>query len=115
MGIKSIKNKVLTVLISTHGAEIISVKNNETEVEYRWDAQPEYWGKHAPILFPFVGSPKDKAYEYKGITYPMTQHGFARDMEFTVVEQSQNSIWFSLSSTPETLTKYPFPFELRLG
>ena len=45
----------------------------------------------------------------------MTQHGFARDMEFTLLSQSEDEIWFQLRSTEETLAKYPYEFILKLG
>ena len=41
----------------------------------------------------------------------MGQHGFARDMDFEVIEHGQEMASFILS-TPETLEKYPFDFEL---
>lgn len=42
----------------------------------------------------------------------MGQHGFARDMDFEVIEHGQEMASFILRSTPETLEKYPFDFEL---
>ena len=45
----------------------------------------------------------------------MGQHGFARDMEFTLEAQEGKSIWFVLSSTEETYVKYPFRFRLHIG
>lgn len=44
----------------------------------------------------------------------MSRHGFARDMEFTLVDKKENSATFSLTSTPETLKNYPFEFELQI-
>ena len=42
----------------------------------------------------------------------MTQHGFARDSEFEVVEKSENAITMKLTYSQETLKKYPFKFNL---
>jgi galactose mutarotase-like enzyme len=44
----------------------------------------------------------------------MGQHGFARDMDFTLESADEQSITFCLTSNEETLQKYPFPFELRI-
>ena len=67
------------------------------------------------MLFPFVGSLKDKKYIWKGKEYPMGQHGFARDNEFEPVSQTDDEIWFQFKSNPETLKKYPFEFVLKIG
>ena len=80
-----------------------------------WQGDPAYWGRTAPILFPFVGSLKNSSYRHEGTTYKMGQHGFARDMEHKLVSHSATSIYFELSNTDETLQKYPFSFILRIG
>ena len=67
------------------------------------------------MLFPFVGSLKDKKFTVDGTDYPMGQHGFARDMEFELVSQTKDEAWFSLKSNDETLAKYPFEFVLEIG
>ena len=108
-----LENKHLKVQIAEHGAEIQSVKST-TGIEYIWQADPKIWGRHAPILFPFVGRLKDDSYEYQGQKYPMGQHGFARDMDFSVVEHDNDHAIFELDSDEETLAKYPFKFKLRV-
>lgn len=111
----ALENDALRVEIDTHGAEIRSIRDLAEDREYMWQADPAYWGRTSPVLFPFVGSLKNKEYIYKDKHYPMGQHGFARDMEFTLKDQSGNSIWFSLRANEETLSSYPFDFELRIG
>ncbi|CCI82657.1 aldose 1-epimerase family protein [Lactobacillus hominis] len=109
-----IKNSFLTATISDHGAEIQSVKDNNSNREYMWQADPKIWGRHAPVLFPIVGRLKDDQYRYKGQTYHMGQHGFARNMDFSVEEKDDNHITFLLISNEETKKSYPFDFELRV-
>lgn len=103
-------SSVLTV--SSHGAEAVSLKKDGTE--YLWSGDPKYWGRHAPVLFPFVGQVRDKKYRYKGQEYPMGQHGFARDSEFELVEQTDHALLFSLKSNEKTRKVYPFDFELQI-
>lgn len=110
-----LENAFLRVEIDSFGAELKSVKNKETNQEYMWQGDPQYWGRTSPILFPFVGSLKDKRYTYEGKTYEIGQHGFARDMEHTLRFQSETAIYFELVHTEETLQKYPFAFTLSLG
>ena len=68
-----LKNNFLTVTLSDKGAEIQSVKDVNSGREYMWQADPEIWGRHAPILFPVVGRLKDDQYTYDGKTYHMGQ------------------------------------------
>ena len=110
-----LENDVLRVEIDSFGAELKSVIAKETEQEYMWQADPKFWARTSPVLFPFVGSLKNKQYSYKGNVYPMGQHGFARDMEHTMVSQTENEIWFELLSNEETLEKFPMAFKLMIG
>jgi galactose mutarotase-like enzyme len=97
------------------GAELVSFKNKKTNQEYIWEGNPDFWGKHSPILFPIVGTLKNASYIHNEIMYSLPRHGFARDMEFEIVSKNENSVTFSLVSTTETLAKYPFHFELQLS
>ena len=110
-----LENDKLRVEIDSFGAELKSVINKETNQEYMWQADPKYWGRTSPILFPFVGSLKNNTYYYEDNAYEMKQHGFARDMEHTLVSQSDNAIFFTLASNEETMKKYPFSFVLKIG
>lgn len=115
MGSYQLKNEELTLEIVSTGAELKSLKDNHTGQEYLWCGDASYWGRTSPVLFPVVGSYKDKKSVFEGKTYTMPQHGFARDMEFHLVSQSEEEIWFHLKDTEETLEKYPFHFGLSLG
>lgn len=112
-----IENEILQVKADTHGAELMSIYHKEKKQEYLWDGKAEFWGRRAPVLFPFVGALKEKRFLHKGKSYPMGQHGFARDMEFVFLEdkKSDTEMWFELISTEETLEKYPFHFSLQIG
>ena len=108
-----ISNSTLKASINHAGAELFSLKNNQ-EKEYIWEGNPSFWGKHSPILFPIVGTLKNNTYTIDQKEYQLSRHGFARDMEFQLIEKTENSAVFSLESNNETLKKYPFEFELQL-
>jgi len=108
----TISYKNLTATISQKGAELISFKKENTE--YIWEGNPEFWGKHSPVLFPIVGTLKNNTYTYNGKEYSLSRHGFARDHEFEVYQFDKESITFSLQSSSETFQNYPFVFELRI-
>ena len=110
----TLKNNRLEATIESFGAELISLKDDAGK-DYLWYGDSAFWGRHSPVLFPFVGKVKDGKYRYKGVEYPMGQHGFARDMEFTFLSQDGDEIWFVLEDTEETRQKYPFTFRLEIG
>ncbi|RKS14551.1 aldose 1-epimerase family protein [Flavobacterium sp. 120] len=108
-----IKNSVLTAEIKHFGAELISLKTNLNK-EYIWEGNPDFWGKHSPILFPIVGTLKNNSFHHNGMEYHLSRHGFARNMEFELTDATENSATFSIQSSDETLKVYPFEFELQL-
>lgn len=110
-----IKNEEVTLEISSFGAEMKSLKDNRTGVEYLWQADAKYWGRTSPVLFPLVGNYKNKETVFEGKSYFSSQHGFARDMEFELVSEAEQEIWFALKSSEETLKAFPFTFILSLG
>lgn len=109
----TLKNDVLTVEVSEHGAELHSIRKGATE--YLWQADPKFWARHSPVLFPIVGSVWDKLYRVDGKVYELGQHGFARDMDFVKVEGNDTEVFYRLESNEETLKKYPWPFRLEIG
>ena len=115
MSVYELRNSTISVKIDSHGAELKSLQRLDTGTEYMWCGDAKYWGRTSPVLFPFVGGVKNREYRAKGKTYSMGQHGFARDMDFTLLSQSDSEIWFELRSDEETLEKYPYEFILRLG
>jgi galactose mutarotase-like enzyme len=109
----TISNSILTAEIKHLGAELCSLKNASNK-EYIWNGNPEFWGKHSPVLFPIVGTLKNNTYLYDDLEYQLSRHGFAREMEFELIEKQENSATFSLVSSLETQKKYPFDFDLQL-
>jgi galactose mutarotase-like enzyme len=99
----------LKISISEKGAEITSVKSSDG-LEYIWQAKEELWPRHAPVLFPIVGKLKDNTYNYKGKSYSLGQHGFARDLRFQLSDADESRCSFRLTSSEETLKNYPFRF-----
>lgn len=106
------ENEQLRVTIDSHGAELVSVVDADSNREYIWQADPEVWKRHAPVLFPIVGKCVNGEYTYDGKSYKMGQHGFARDMEFELVSKDSDSIVLRIASDDKTRRVYPFDFEL---
>ncbi|HEU4902566.1 MAG TPA: aldose 1-epimerase family protein [Flavisolibacter sp.] len=105
-----LENDKLKVAIDSKGAELKSVVHKGHGLEYMWGADPAFWAKTSPVLFPIVGQLKDNTYRHNGNSYQLPRHGFARDKEFMVVKQDDHHILFSLQCNDETLPVYPFEF-----
>ncbi|MBR0933746.1 aldose 1-epimerase family protein [Bradyrhizobium jicamae] len=102
----------IAATISARGAELTSLKA-ASGAELLWQAGPQ-WPRHAPLLFPIVGKLTNDALRHGGNTYPMTQHGFARDRRFEWLEQGPRSCKLVLSDDAETRARYPFAFRLEV-
>jgi galactose mutarotase-like enzyme len=110
----TIENNQLLVTIQSKGAELQSIIHKEHELEYLWSADPAFWPKKSPVLFPIVGALKENTFYYNGQAYQLSRHGFAREKDFTVTTQKTDAISFSISSNKDTLQQYPFPFRLTI-
>lgn len=108
-------NGQLRAVIKSFGAELKSLQDKATGQEYMWEADPKFWGKTSPVLFPFIGKLEGAGYRYQNTFYSIEKHGFARDMEFTVVSQGEASITLAIESDGTTLKKFPFAFRLELS
>ena len=106
----TIENDTLRVQVNPMGAELSSLFNKSTELEYIWSGDPSYWGKKSPVLFPIVGTLKDNRYFINGKTYSLNRHGFAREKMFTIIHQSPSSLHLELISDEDTLQVFPFHF-----
>lgn len=96
------------------GAELASLRDKSSGREWLWQRDPTYWGKSSPVLFPMIGMIKDASYDYAGVIYPMTKHGFARDRAFHVSEETPDSLTFTLEDDQKTHLLYPFRFCLHI-
>lgn len=108
-----IQNKQLTAKICTLGAELISLQTPDGQ-ETIWQADSAYWNQHAPILFPVIGELKDSTYSLRGRTFNMPLHGFAMQMEFECIQQTNESVTFRITDSPQTRQRYPFLFSLEV-
>ena len=106
----TIENEYLKIEIHPKGAELQSIYNKKNLLEYMWGADPAFWGKKSPVLFPIVGSLKNDTYYFENKAYRLSRHGFAREMDFTVTDQTASSITFTLTRSDASFEKYPFQF-----
>ena len=110
--IYTIENENLTVNISSLGAELMSIKGNNTE--YLWQGNEKYWSGRAPIMFPTCGRLFEGKYTYLGKEYSMPNHGIARSSEFSPSEIGKDFITLELRANEYTRGMYPFEFLFRV-
>ena len=109
MAVIHLKRGGLTAQVRTKGAQIISLKTPEGR-EVIWQADPDVWAQHAPVLFPVCGSVKNGEISIDGKTYPMAKHGFTRNPEFEIGRQGEDFVELVLRPTEESRPQYPFDF-----
>ena len=107
-----LENERLYVEISELGAEVTRIRDKTNNAELLWEADPVYWKRHSPVLFPNVGKTYHNTVLINGTHYPTSQHGFARDSRFKCICEKADSASFLLASSEETKEVYPFDFEL---
>jgi galactose mutarotase-like enzyme len=109
----TIRSNGISATVKAAGAELCSLKNSQG-LELLWQAGPE-WPRHAPLLFPIVGRLKNDQLRHGGKIFPMTQHGFARDLRFDWLERGAGSCKLVLVDNAQTRTRYPFAFRLTVS
>lgn len=110
MSTVEIAGPLLSARIRPRGAEPCSLRDAAGE-EYLWQAGPE-WPRHAPILFPVVGQLAGGTLRVGAAAHRMGQHGFARDLDFAVVESRAGACRLMLQDSAATREAFPFTFRL---
>lgn len=109
-----IENDKIKAGFSDMGAELVSLVNKADGSEYLWQGDAAYWTGHAYNLFPICGRLTEGKYTYKGESYEMNLHGFARKTVIPVTKQEDKKITFTLTANEDTLKIYPFNFKLEI-
>ena len=107
-----LSNGIIQATFSTKGAELLSViKDGQEKI---WIGDPDVWPAHAPFLFPICGGLKDDKYIYEGKEYTLQKHGYIRFAEFEVESQTDTKLVFLHRWDDETISQFPFHYELRV-
>lgn len=109
-----LRNDEIEASIHPLGAELQSLRNMATGMEYMWSGDPAFWGKHSPVLFPIVGTLRDNLYRHRGTTYRLPRHGFARERVFAIDRADDTEAVFTLEDDEATRMVYPFRFLLQM-
>lgn len=109
-----IENNRFKAELSTKGAELQNLIDKEKGKDIIWQGDKSVWGNHAPILFPFVARCLGGHFFIGGKDCEYTRnHGFARDLEWKCIAQTEDSAAFELTQSDETLYRFPYSFSLK--
>ena len=109
----TLKNEQLELTVNSFGAEMNALKDSSGK-DILWTGNPDVWKFHAPVLFPHCGKIKDAFVLIENKSFPLKSNGFARDLEFSVINQSENSVVFELVQNEYTLERFPYKFSLQV-
>ena len=113
-----LKSDQLNVEFQTLGGALSSIKDKD-DVEYLWQGDPTYWSGQAPVLFPICGSVRNDTVLYdkedgSQKEGKIPRHGLVRKKDFTLVEQTDNSVTFAIEDDEEMFANYPYHFRLEI-
>ena len=108
----TLKNEFVTAKINEVGAELKSLRYNDTE--YIWEGKKEVWAGSCPLMFPICGGLKEDKYTLNGKEYTLQKHGYARFKTFEVESADDTRAVFLHKSDAETKVSFPFDYELRV-
>lgn len=109
----TLNNQKMSASIDSMGAQLISLKDASGK-EYMWQQNPEFWARCSPLLFPAIGNSRNGKTIIEDKVYDLPKHGFCKDMDFQVCNQTKSCVSFQISSCEFTKSMYPYEFQLSL-
>ncbi|MBO5353939.1 MAG: aldose 1-epimerase family protein [Lachnospiraceae bacterium] len=111
---KTLENERLLIEVAERGSELVRIYDKKNDREVLWTADPAFWPKHSPLLFPMIGASYEKKYRVDGKEYDMPNHGFAWTSDFTFVKED-GELAATFASSEESREKYPYDFKVTVG
>ena len=109
-----LSNELLSVRVASKGAQLMSLYSKTRRKEYLWQGDPVYWGDRALLLFPACSRIAGDRITVDGQEYFLPVQGFAKNMEFAVLEETADRLVLELASNEKTLSMFPYPFRLQI-
>ncbi|MBC8143598.1 MAG: hypothetical protein H7Y38_19375 [Armatimonadetes bacterium] len=114
--------------VSPHGASLRGLwrenaDGTHTEIVTGYSGADNKVGGQGDVLIPFPGRIKNGTYDFGGETFqlqltdkeaPNAIHGFVRQKEWTITEQTENSTQFETDILPSDAPGYPFALHIKI-
>ncbi|EFG83218.1 aldose 1-epimerase family protein [Novacetimonas hansenii] len=104
----------LHATVRVHGAELCALHDVIAGCDLLWNGGAA-WKRHSPVLFPIVGRLDNDTALFDGHACRITQHGFARDMDFRWVERTADGCVLELGDTAQSRAIFPSAFRLKIA
>ena len=104
-----IENEILKVSINTKGALLTSINDKRNDEELLYQIEKDSWPFQDVQIFPIIGATNYRVKDFK-LSSP-TRHGFIRNMEFKVINKTNETATLRITSNEETKKLYPYDFE----
>ncbi len=109
-----IESEYIRAELSDRGAELKSLIDSETGIEYIWQGKRAIYPWSSMIMFPIVGKLKDNQFRLGRKYFRLDKNGFAKDLKFEVKNHRKDSISFMITSDKDTRVSYPYDFSMVL-
>ena len=96
------------VIIDTYGAKVLAFITKDGNRLFYDEDDIAHSG--VPLCFPNFGPLQNNELIIDGVSFPMKQHGFIRNMEFSFISKTDSSITLALNSDSKTRLIYPSDF-----
>ena len=104
-----IENEILKVSINTKGALLTSINDKRNDEELLYQIEKDSWPFQDVQIFPIIGATNYRVKDFK-LSSP-TRHGFIRNMEFKVINKTNETATLRITSNEETKKLYPYDFD----
>ncbi len=112
------KNSCQAQIAPERGAIVTSLQLDGCEALYLDQASFEDTSRNVrggiPVLFPLCGPTADTSYRWGDGEHSLKQHGFARNLEWQVVDLGRERVVLEIEDSEETHPQYPFAFRYQI-
>lgn len=108
----TISNDHLSAMVSEMGAELQSLRDEQTDHEYLWQGDARWWGGRSPILFPIVGGLWNGCYRLEGHETKLQKHGFVRRQPWHCTLHEAGRVRMEYDGSEADYALFPFRFNL---
>ena len=109
-----IENKYLKVEVTLNGGSLTSIFNKVINEEMLYEKDERSWMGQDVVIFPVIGSLKDRECIVDNKVYSMKNHGLIRYTTLEVISHSDTEIVLGTKYNEDTLNQYPYKYNFEM-